>query len=128
MGIRTSHPFTGYYYPYPDRQSRWKRAGFKGEGLVGTIMNDPPMLNWIYVDAQTYEVKYGTKGVAEQNYTGPWDCTPADRRLTFEGWEGIMAVLENPGAEIDDEIEPAWALYFDRDGDRTRDTEDEAAG
>jgi hypothetical protein len=31
-----------------------------------------------------------------------------------------MAVLENPGAEIDDEIEPAWPLYFDRDDDGLR--------
>lgn len=42
------------------------------------------------------------------HHTGPWDCTTVDKRMTFEGWEGFVAVQE------DDE---QWALYFDRDDD-----------
>ena len=93
------HHFAGYYLPYPDAEY---------EGLVSTISDDPPMLNWIYVDQDTYEVKYGVRSDAQQHVTGPFDCTQQDRRMTLEGWEGFVAVEEFPGT---------WALYFDRDDD-----------
>ncbi|KAI0515454.1 hypothetical protein F5B22DRAFT_607390 [Xylaria bambusicola] len=93
------YPFSGYYLPYPDT---------KYEGLVSTISDDPPMLNWIYVDKETYEVKYGFRPDAQPHLTGPFDCTRQDRRMTFEGWEGFVAVEDYPGM---------WALYFDRDDD-----------
>jgi len=109
----TGHPFAGYYLPYPANQSGWKAAGFKGEGLVSTISDDPPMLNWIYVDKETHEVKYGVRTEAEHHYCGPWDCTEVDRRVTFEGWEGFVAVQE-------DEDLDEWALYFDREDDGLR--------
>ncbi|KAI1656435.1 hypothetical protein F4813DRAFT_390802 [Daldinia decipiens] len=93
------HPFAGYYLPYPDKTY---------EGIVSTISDDPPMLNWIYVDKNTYEVKYGVRADAQDHITGPFDCTRQDRRMTLEGWEGFAAVEEFPGV---------WALYFDRDDD-----------
>ncbi|KAI1632933.1 hypothetical protein F4809DRAFT_652910 [Biscogniauxia mediterranea] len=93
------YPFSGYYLPYPDSQY---------EGLVSTICDEPPMLNWIYVDKNTYEVKYGVRADAQEHLTGPFDCTKQDRRMTLEGWEGFAAVEEFPGI---------WALYFDRDDD-----------
>ncbi|KAK7608367.1 hypothetical protein JOL62DRAFT_558531 [Phyllosticta paracitricarpa] len=91
------HPFTGYYLPFPD---------CKYEGVVSTITSVAPILNWIYIDKNTYQVKYGVRVDAEPNLTGPFDCTRQDRRLTFEGWEGFTAVEEEPDL---------WALYFDRD-------------
>jgi len=97
------HPFAGYFLPYPDQD--WGR---QGEGLVSTIMDDPPQLNWIYVDADTHEVKYGDRKESDGHVVGPWDCTKLDRRLTLEGWEGFMAVREGAGN---------WAIYFDRDDD-----------
>ncbi|KAJ3578066.1 hypothetical protein NPX13_g2497 [Xylaria arbuscula] len=93
------YPFSGFYLPYPDT---------KYEGLVSTISDNPPMLNWIYVDKETYELKYGLRTVAQPHLTGPFDCTRQDRRMTFEGWEGFVAVEDYPGM---------WALYFDRDDD-----------
>jgi hypothetical protein len=66
------------------------------------------MLNWIYVDRNTYEVKYGLRAAAQEHLTGPFDCTRQDRRMMFGGWEGFVAVEEYPGI---------WALYFDRDDD-----------
>ncbi|KAI1141723.1 hypothetical protein F5Y05DRAFT_402667 [Hypoxylon sp. FL0543] len=95
----SGHPFAGYYLPYPDKPY---------EGLVSTVSDDPPMLNWIYVDKDTYEVKYGVRAEAQPHITGPFDCTRQDRRMTLEGWEGFAAVEEFPGI---------WALYFDRDDD-----------
>jgi len=100
----TEHPghlFAGYFLPYPDHD--WGR---KGEGLVSTITDDPPQLNWIYVDEETYEVKYGNRLESEDHIVGPWDCTMIDRRITFDGWEGFVVVEENEGT---------WALYFDLD-------------
>ena len=92
-----SHAFAGYYLPYPDT---------KFEGLVSTISDKTLNLNWIYVDKDTYQVKYGLRVDAQPNITGPFDCTRQDRRMTLEGWEGFVAVEESPGV---------WALYFDRD-------------
>lgn len=57
---RDTHPFEGYFLPFPN--TNWGR---KGEGLVSTI-NADRQLNWIYVDKDTYEVKYGNRVQAEE--------------------------------------------------------------
>jgi hypothetical protein len=93
------HLFTGYFLSFPDT---------KYDGLVSTICNEPPIMNWIYVDRDSYDVKFGTRPYAEPNYTGPFDCTRQDRRLTFGGWEGFLAVKEGD----------FWALYFDLEQDK----------
>ncbi|KAI0020328.1 hypothetical protein F4780DRAFT_379777 [Xylariomycetidae sp. FL0641] len=93
------HPFAGYYLPYPDRPY---------SGLVSTISDEPPMMNWIYVDRDTYEVKFGTRPWAEPNWPGPFDCSRQEHRLTFGGWEGFLLVQEGS----------FWALYFDVDRDK----------
>ncbi|CZT41954.1 uncharacterized protein RSE6_01777 [Rhynchosporium secalis] len=97
------YQFAGYFFGYPN--SNW---GKRGEGYVSTISDDPPQLNWIYVDKDTYEIKYGLKVQAEGNLVGPWNITPIDRRLNFDGWEGFTMVEEEEGV---------WALYFDVDDD-----------
>lgn len=71
-------------------------------------MDDPPQLNWIYVDKDTFEVKYGLKKDTIGQHVGPWNVTPIDRRLNFDGWEGFTVVEEHPGE---------WALYFDMNDD-----------
>ncbi|KAJ4982923.1 hypothetical protein SVAN01_11590 [Stagonosporopsis vannaccii] len=91
------HMYAGYYLPYPDT---------KYEGLVTTITDVAPIMNWVYIDKETYEVKYGVRADAQPNLTGPFDCTRQDRRLTFDGWEGWCAV---------EEYEGYWSLYFDVD-------------
>ncbi|KAH6689885.1 hypothetical protein F5X68DRAFT_189601 [Plectosphaerella plurivora] len=95
------HPFAGYYLPYPDAEH---------SGLVSTICDEPPIMNWIYVDHETYEVKFGVRTNAQPNLTGPFDCTRQDRRLIFGGWEGFCVVQEGH----------FWALYFDVDRDRLK--------
>jgi len=94
-GSPLGHPYAGYYLPYPDT---------KYEGLVTTITDEAPIMNWVYIDRETHQVKYGVRDDAQPNLTGPFDCTRQDRRLTFDGWEGWCAVEETPGS---------WALYFD---------------
>lgn len=100
-GYTEDHPFAGYFLPYPDQN--WGR---QGEGMVSTISDDPPQLNWIYVNQDTCEVKYGDRVASEPHIIGPWDVTKMDRRVTLTGWEGFMAVQYCPGE---------WALYFDVD-------------
>ena len=97
------HLFAGYFFPYPDKP--WGR---RGDGYVSTISDEPPQLNWLYVDKDTYEVKYGVRADAEPHIVGPWNCTPIDKRLTFDGWEGFTVV------EVED---GTWQLYFDVDDD-----------
>lgn len=75
-----------------------------------TTINEDNMLNWAYVDADTYELKHGIRVEAQDHLTGPWDCTQIGRRVTFEGWEGFVLVQE-------DEEKDLWALYFDKDDD-----------
>jgi hypothetical protein len=104
--VSFGHPFAGYFLEYPDA---------KYEGLVSTITDVAPVLNWIYVDKNTYEVKYGVRVDAQPNITGPFDCTRQDRRLILEGWEGFVAVRE--GGESDEAV---WSLYYDRDDDGLR--------
>ncbi|KAF8850881.1 hypothetical protein BDZ45DRAFT_679507 [Acephala macrosclerotiorum] len=98
------HQLAGYFFPYPE--STWHKR--RGEGYVSTIMDDPPQLNWIYVDKDTFEIKYGLKKDTIGQHVGPWNVTPIDRRLNFDGWEGFTVVEENPGE---------WALYFDMNDD-----------
>lgn len=73
-----------------------------------TVSDDPPQLNWVYVDKDTYEVKYGLRVDAEPHLVGPWNCSPVDKRLIFDGWEGFTVV------EVEDNT---WQLYFDVDDD-----------
>jgi hypothetical protein len=100
-GHPEDHPFAGYFLPFPDQD--WGR---QGEGMVSTISDDPPQLNWIYVDRDTCEVKHGDRTASEPHIVGPWDVTKMDRRVILMGWEGFVAVQYGPGE---------WALYFDID-------------
>ncbi|KAI3326749.1 hypothetical protein HD806DRAFT_416760 [Xylariaceae sp. AK1471] len=95
------HPFAGYYLPYPVSNA---------SGLVSTICDEPPVMNWIYVDRWSYELKFGNRAWADDNWPVPWDYTRQDRRLTFGGWEGFLAVKEGD----------FWALYFDIDEDHLK--------
>ena len=101
------HPFTGFYLAYPDDSRGHTR------GLVSTISVDPPMLNWIYVDKDTMEMKYANRSGSIVHHVGDYDWTSEDHEkddscVTFDDWEGFLAVEEQKGK---------WALYFDMDDD-----------
>jgi hypothetical protein len=97
-----NHPFTGYYLPYPN-------ANF--DGLVSTISNEPPQLNWIYLDTDSKitQISHGLRVDAENGIPGPWGaqvCADGEIRYLFEDWEGFIAVeTDEPGL---------WSLCFDR--------------
>lgn len=96
------HLFAGYFFKFPD-----KNWGRRGDGYVSTV-NEDNQLNWVYVDKETYEIKHGLRVDAEPHHVGPWNISPIDRRLTFDGWEGFIVV------EVE---ENKWQLYFDVDDD-----------
>lgn len=101
----THHAFKGFYIAYPDEDRTYTR------GLVSTISIDPPMLNWLYVDKDTFEVKYSNRSGSIAHHVGSYDWTSdsnEDSSVTFNEWEGFLAVEEEDGA---------WALYFDMDDD-----------
>lgn len=72
----SGHPFAGYFLLYPDQD--WVRTG---EGLVSTITDEPSQLNWIYVDLDTYEIKYGTQIESEPRLVKPWDRTRIEKGI-----------------------------------------------
>ncbi|KZF22011.1 hypothetical protein L228DRAFT_268511 [Xylona heveae TC161] len=136
--LSQAHPVTAFYIVYPDEE----RPPPRPRGLVSTISDDPPMLNWLYADKDTMEIKYGNRTQSREHIVGPWDWTEDEVGLTLEGWEGFVAVEEevkvnNGGkgngdgdrdkdkdedeeADAGDERESLWAIYFDRKDDRLR--------
>lgn len=99
------HPFSGYFIPYPN-------SNF--EGLVSTISDEPPQLNWIYLDtgSDMFQISHGLRVEAEKGLTGPWDARAdgnGDIRFLLENWEGFIAV-ETEDAGL-------WSLCFDRHDD-----------
>lgn len=57
----------------------WREAGYaKGEGMVTTIADDPPFLNWVYVDQKTHELKYGVRDDTQDHVVGPFDVSSAE--------------------------------------------------
>lgn len=69
---------------------------------------NPPLLNWIYADKDTYELKYGNRTQSVEHLVGPWDWTEDEKTILLEGKSAFVAVEEEEGE---------WALYYDRDGD-----------
>ncbi|KAF9873337.1 hypothetical protein CkaCkLH20_09150 [Colletotrichum karsti] len=100
MARAPGHKFSGYYFNYPSEEQY--------RGLVSTISDDPPMLNWIYVDADTRAVRHGGRKDTIGHVIGPWGWTDDERHLMLRGSGlGFVAVLEEDGR---------WAVYWDPDG------------
>jgi hypothetical protein len=97
---KPNHPFTGYYLPYPD-------SNF--DGLVSTISDNPPQLNWIYLQNETWQVRHGLRVEAEKGRPGPWGgrvCSDGEIRFLLQTWEGFIGVeTEETGL---------WSLCFDQ--------------
>ncbi|TDZ49780.1 hypothetical protein CTRI78_v007855 [Colletotrichum trifolii] len=74
------HPFEGYYLPYPD--SRFP-------GLVTTITHEAPIMNWVFVDPITYQLRFGID--ASPSQVGR-DFAPSLRRVVFG--DCILTLME----------------------------------
>ncbi|KAF2195962.1 hypothetical protein GQ43DRAFT_500642 [Delitschia confertaspora ATCC 74209] len=105
------HPFSGFYIQYPDEDRCPPERG-----LVSTISDDPPMLNWIYCNSNTYALCYGNRTASISHIVGEWDWTDDESALTLDGFEGFVAVDEGED-EAGERDGLRWAVYFDRDDD-----------
>jgi hypothetical protein len=78
------------------------------------------MLNWIYADRDTYELRYGNRTASIQHIVGEWDWTADESCVMLDGWEGFVTVDESSGMS-EEEWEQTefgreglrWAIYFD---------------
>lgn len=103
------HPaFTSlaFYIEYPELDET--KHLDRGLGLPTYVQANPPLLNWIYADKDTYELKYGNRTQSVEHLVGPWDWTEDEKTILLDGKNAFVAVEEEEGE---------WALYFDRDGD-----------
>jgi type II secretory pathway pseudopilin PulG len=103
-----AHPFEGFYLEYPFRNEQPVPMG-----LVSTISRDPPALNWIFVDRDTHELRYGNKTQSIEHVVGPWDWSAEQSRLMLDDGEDFVALEERPGI---------WQLCWDERGDHLADT------
>ncbi|KAM5343220.1 hypothetical protein ACJ41O_014186 [Fusarium nematophilum] len=95
------HKFLGWYFKYPCEEGHL--------GLVSMVSDDPPALNWIYVDRDSHAVTYGARKDTVGHVIGPWGWSADDRFLTLEGdHDSFVAVEESKGR---------WAVYWDPEGD-----------
>lgn len=86
-------------------------------GLVSQVQDDPPLLNWIYVDKDTMEVKYGNRSTSIDHNIGPWDWSENEEQVVFDDIEAAFinafyAVERSPGK---------WQLFFDMRGNQLQD-------
>ena len=118
---RPFHPFSGFYVAYPDEQ----RPQPAPMGLVSTISVEPPMLNWIYVDNDTLELKHGNRTQSRPHWVGSWKWTTGQDAdddgdpdeepggLTLDGEERFVVVEPVRGGETNGR----WELRWDRHDD-----------
>ncbi|EXJ90099.1 hypothetical protein A1O3_03168 [Capronia epimyces CBS 606.96] len=93
-----------FFIEYPDNERVPVEIG-----LVTQVQDDPPLLNWIYVDKDTMELKYGNKTASVAHHVGPWDWTEDEEGIVFDGHERFTAV-EDPKTH-------KWQIYYDLDDD-----------
>ncbi|KAJ6446049.1 Dolichyl-diphosphooligosaccharide--protein glycosyltransferase subunit 1 [Purpureocillium lavendulum] len=124
------HRFCGFHFKYPGEEGHL--------GLVSTASDDSPMLNWIYVDAETGRLRHGTRKDTLGHVIGPWGWTEDEAFLTLRGARGGFVARkesvddEDDGAEGGKQGEERWGVYWDperklleAEGEREEDEEDD---
>ncbi|KAK5991714.1 hypothetical protein PT974_07747 [Cladobotryum mycophilum] len=100
------HFFCGYYFTYPSEE--------KHRGMVSTISEDPPMLNWIYVNKDTHAVEFGGRKDTIDHVIGPWGWSEDETFLTLQGRkDDFVARWEEEEEEDDEGGEGRWVVYWD---------------
>ncbi|KAI5859284.1 hypothetical protein GGS23DRAFT_327832 [Durotheca rogersii] len=93
------YPFNGFYFAYPGPEQH--------QGLVAPIADDPPMLNWIYVDKDTGLLRHGSRSETTEHIIGPWSWTEDEEWLILQGTQRFIAVENDDGK---------WTVHYDRNG------------
>lgn len=92
--------FQGWYFTYPSEEQHL--------GLVSMISDDPPMLNWIFVDKDSHMVRHGGRADTIGHVPGPWGWTHDELWLTLEGDDNNFVAVEQENKN--------WCIFFDKDG------------
>ncbi|KAJ5272713.1 hypothetical protein N7478_007838 [Penicillium angulare] len=113
----TMVPFNGGFYTHPDFPPD------NTSGMVTISGEEAPTLRWVFLDADTHEMRWGGRPDSEGHVCGPFDWTKDEQYVTLNGWEGWLAV-QLPGDEVHGPAEhgivngsDVWRLYFDRNDD-----------
>ena len=91
-----------FYIEYPDPERVPEVLG-----LVSQVQVDPPLLNWLYVDKDTMELRYGNKSASIEHRVGPWDWSEDEEGVEFEKDDKFAAVEVNVGGK------KRWQVYWD---------------
>ncbi|KAI1835410.1 hypothetical protein DTO006G1_8868 [Penicillium roqueforti] len=94
-------------YPEPEELKYLKRE--RGLGLPTYVQDNPPLLNWIYADKETHELRYGNRSQSVEQLVEPWDWCKNEKYILLEKKQNAFIAVE--------EEEGQWALHYDRDGD-----------
>ncbi|KAF7136904.1 hypothetical protein CNMCM5793_006519 [Aspergillus hiratsukae] len=116
----TMTPFDGHFYTHPDFPPD------NTSGLITLSGETPPLARWVFLDADTNEMRYGGKGDTQGHICGPFDLLDVeDRYITLERRQRWLAVkLPEQQAREKEAVELGIAasedgvigsLYFDRD-------------
>ena len=121
---RRLHVFEGFYIEYPDDE----RPPPAPMGMVTKVEDDPPLMNWIYIDRFTSEVKHGNRSTSRNHWVGDWGNTNQDSDgveeddaedaggIDLDDEEKFVAVQPEPG-----DTEGRWEVYWDQNDDRLGD-------
>lgn len=108
-------PFNGGFYTHPDFPPN------NTSGFVTISGEETPTLRWVFLDANTHEVRWGGRPDSEGHVCGPFDWTKDEQYVTLEGWEGWLAVRlpEDESRDLADDEgivdgREVWRLYFDQ--------------
>ena len=116
------HPFEGFYIEYPDEE----RPKPPPLGLVTKVTDNPPLMNWIYIDRETSEIRHGNRTVSRPHRVGDWGWSNDDEAdfndnedpggVEFDGEEKFVAVEPEAG-----DTEGRWEVWWDEHDDHLRD-------
>jgi hypothetical protein len=116
------HRFQGWYFQYPSE------AGHLG--MVSFVSENPPALNWIYVDKDSHMVRHGSRQETVGHIVGPWGWSSDETWLTLEGEDSRFVAVEQENKKWCIVYDPDGAIrngdYTDEDGEE--DSQDEGEG
>ncbi|CAK7231541.1 hypothetical protein SEUCBS140593_007961 [Sporothrix eucalyptigena] len=108
-----AHTFSGYYFNYPGETECL--------GLVSTISNDPPMLNWIFFDKDTGRMQHAGRKDTIGHCVGPWGWTEGKgeddgKWLTYEKSATDFVAVEEE-VMLGGKVTGVWGVYLNRGQD-----------
>lgn len=112
-------PFNGGFYTHPDFPPN------NTSGFVTISGEETPTLRWVFLDANTHEMRWGGRPDSEGHVCGPFDWTKDEQYVNLEGWEGWLAVRlpEDESRDVADcelgvvDGREVWRLWFDQNDD-----------